>query len=103
MILDDHKNEVGQPKSFGSRKENNTGNTNDNHEYLKSPKMKKADTNKDFSSPNRFQILQDDVNENDHDLNENDSINYNSDSSKEKEKTMSNRNKKEQKLLRQFF
>ena len=56
--------------------------------------MKKTDTNKDFSSPKRFQILQDDINENDHDLNENDLIDNNSDSSKDKEKTMSNRNTK---------
>ena len=31
MILDDHKNEVGQPKPFGNRRKNNTGNTDDNH------------------------------------------------------------------------
>ena len=33
MILDDQKNEVGQPKPFGNRIENNTGNTNENCEY----------------------------------------------------------------------
>ena len=33
MILDDHKNEVGQPKLFGNRRENNTSNTNDSHNY----------------------------------------------------------------------
>ena len=33
MILDNHENEVRQPKPFGNRKGNNTGNTNDNHEY----------------------------------------------------------------------
>ena len=32
MILDDHKNEVGQPKPFGNRSKNNTGNTNEIHE-----------------------------------------------------------------------
>ena len=31
MILNDHKNEVGKPKPFGNRRENNIGNTNDNH------------------------------------------------------------------------
>ena len=31
MILDDHKNEVGQPKPFDNRRKNNTGNTDDNH------------------------------------------------------------------------
>ena len=73
MILDDHKNEVRQPKPFGNRRGNNTGNTNDNHEYhfqtpRKSSKMKKADTNKDFFSPDRFRILQDDISGNKHDL-----------------------------------
>ena len=38
MILDDHKNEVGQllrklTKLFGNRRENNTSNTNDSHNY----------------------------------------------------------------------
>ena len=33
MILGDHKNEVGQLKLFGNRRESNTGNTNANHEY----------------------------------------------------------------------
>ena len=43
--------------------------------------MKKADTNKDFSSSNRFEILQDNVKEKNHDLNKNDpSDNNNSDS-----------------------
>ena len=32
MILDDHKKEVGQPKPFGNRSKNNTGNTNEIHE-----------------------------------------------------------------------
>ena len=32
MILDDHKNEMGQPKPSGYRRESNTGNTNGNHE-----------------------------------------------------------------------
>ena len=46
MILDDHKNEEGQPKPFSNRRENNTGNTNDNHKYQfqtprKLSKMKK--------------------------------------------------------------
>ena len=54
--------------------------------------MKKEDTNKDFSSPNRFEIFQSDIKENDYDLNENDLINNNYDSSKDKEKTMSNKN-----------
>ena len=93
MILDD-KNEVGQPKPFNNRRENNTGNTNGNHGYQfqtpwKSSKTKKADTNKES---NRFQILQDDISENDHDLNVNDPIDNNSNLSKDKEKTMSNRN-----------
>ena len=100
MILDDHKNEVGQPKPFDNRRENNTGSSNGNHEYQfqtprKPSKKKKADNNKDFSSPNRFEILQDDIKENDHDLNESDPIDNNSDSSKDKEKTMSNRNTKQ--------
>ena len=56
--------------------------------------MKKADTNKDCSSANRFKILQDDIKENDHDLNENYPIDSNSDSGKDKEKTISNRNTK---------
>ena len=57
--------------------------------------LKKADANKDFSSPNHFDISQDNIKENDHDVNENDPIdNNNSDSSKHKEKTMSNRNTK---------
>ena len=90
---------MGLPKPFGNRRESNTGNTNDNCEYQfqtprKLSKIKKVDTNKDFSSLNRFQILQDDINESDHDLNENDPINNNSDSSKNKEKTMLNRNTK---------
>ena len=39
MILDDHKNEVRQPKPFGNRRENNTGNTNGNHKYqFKTPR-----------------------------------------------------------------
>ena len=99
MILDDHKNEVGQPKPFCNSRQNSTGNTNGNHKYQfqtrKSSKMKKADTNKDFSSPNCFEILTKDyIKEIDHDLNENDQINNNPDSSKDKEKTMSNRNTK---------
>ena len=56
--------------------------------------MIKTDINKDFSLPNRFEIFQDDIKENNHDLNENDSIDNNSDSSKNKEKTMSHRNTK---------
>ena len=32
MILGNHKNEVGQLKPFGSWRENNTTNINDNHE-----------------------------------------------------------------------
>ena len=56
--------------------------------------MKKADTNKDCSSANRFKILQDDIKKNDHDLNENYPIDSNSDSGKDKEKTISNRNTK---------
>ena len=56
--------------------------------------MKKADTNKDCSSPNRFKILQDDIKENDHDLNGNYPIDSNSDSDKDKEKTISNKNTK---------
>ena len=99
MILDDHKNEVGQPKPFSNRRESNTGNINDNYEYQfqtprESSKIKKVDTNKDFSSLKRFQILQGDINENDQNLNENDQINNNSDSSKDKEKTMFNRKTK---------
>ena len=103
MILDNHKNEVGQPKPFGNRRENNTGNTNDNHQYQfqtprKSSNMKKADNNKD-SSPLRFQILQDGIKENDHDLNENDPIDNNSGSGKDKEKKCPTETQK-QKLLR---
>ena len=110
MILDDHKNDVGQPKPFGNRRKNNTGNTNENQFQTprKLSKMKIADSNKDFSSPNRFQISQNDINknnhdlnendpitnENDHDLNENDLIYNNSASSKDNEKTMMNRNTK---------
>ena len=56
--------------------------------------MKKADTNKDFFSPNRFEILQDNIKEIDHDVNENNPIDNNSDSSKGKEKTMSKKNSK---------
>ena len=42
MVLDYHKNKVGQPKPFGNRRENNT---HDNHEYQfhtrqKLPKIK---------------------------------------------------------------
>ena len=48
-------------------------------------KNKKADTDKDFSSANRFEILQDDIKENDHD-----SI----DNNKDKRKTRSNKNTK---------
>ena len=53
---------MGQRKPFGNRSENNAGNTNDNQEYQfltprKPLKMKKADTNKDFFSLNRFEIL----------------------------------------------
>ena len=40
--------------------------------------MKKADAMKEFSSPNCFEILQDDIKENDHDLNENYPIDKNS-------------------------
>ena len=95
MILDDHKNEVGQPKPFGNRRENNTDTTNDNQEYQfqtphKQSEMKKADINKDFPSQNHFGTLQDNIKENNHDLNENDPIDNNSDSSKVKEKTMLN-------------
>ena len=56
--------------------------------------MKKTGTNKYFSSTNRFEILQDDIKENDQDINNNDPIDNNSDSSKDKEKTMSNGNTK---------
>ena len=47
MILDDHKNEMGQPKPFGNRSKSNTGNTNDNRKYQfqtpqKLSKMKKS-------------------------------------------------------------
>ena len=56
--------------------------------------MKKAGTSKYFSSTNRFEILQDDIKENDQDINNNDPIDNNSDSSKDKEKPMSNRNTK---------
>ena len=99
MILDDHKNEVGQPKPFCNRIHSSTGNTNGNHKYQfqslkKSSKIKKADPNKDFSSSNRFEILQENIKEIDHDLNENDPIDNNSDSSKDKEKTIWNRNTK---------
>ena len=88
-----------KPKPFGNRRDSNTGNTNDNHEYQfqtprKLSKMKKVDTNKDFSSPKCFQILQDDINENDHGLNKNDPIDNNSGSTKNKEKLKSNRNTK---------
>ena len=46
MILDDHKNEVGQPKPFGNRSKNKTDNTNEIHEChfqtpQKSSKIKK--------------------------------------------------------------
>ena len=62
MILDDHKNEMGQPKPFGNRSKSNTGNTNDNRKYQfqtpqKLSKMKKANTYKDVSSLNCFEIL----------------------------------------------
>ena len=48
------------------KRESNNGTTNDNHKYQfltprKLSKMKKADTNKDFSLPKRFEILQDDI------------------------------------------
>ena len=56
--------------------------------------MKKTGTNKYFSSTNRFEILQDDIKENDQDINNNDPIDNNSDSSKDKGKTMSNGNTK---------
>ena len=56
--------------------------------------MKKADGMKEFSSPNCFEILQDDIKENDHSLNENYPIDNNSDPSKDNEKTVSNRNTK---------
>ena len=56
--------------------------------------MKKADAMKEFSSPNCFEILQDDIKENDHDLNENYPIDNNSDSNKDNEKTVSNINTK---------
>ena len=47
MILDDYKNKVGQPKLSDNRRENNTGITDDNHEYQfktprKLPKMKRS-------------------------------------------------------------
>ena len=32
MILDDHKNKIGQPKPSTNRTENNTDNTNENQE-----------------------------------------------------------------------
>ena len=55
--------------------------TNDNQKYKfqtpwKSSKIKKADTNKDFPS---FEILQEDIKENDRDLNKNDPIGNTSD------------------------
>ena len=56
--------------------------------------MEKADAMKEFSSPNCFGILQDDIQENDHDLNKNYLIDNNSDSNKDNEKTVSNRNTK---------
>ena len=56
--------------------------------------MKKADAMKEFSSSNCFEILQDDIKENDHDLNENYPIDNNSDSNKDNEKTVSNINTK---------
>ena len=96
IILDDYKKEIGQPKPSSNRTENNTSNNNGKHEYqfqtpCKSSKKKKADTNKDFSSKNRLEILQDDIKKTnkkkkDHDLNENDPAdNNNSDSIKDKE------------------
>ena len=94
IILDDYKKEIGQPKPSSNRTENNTSNNNGKHEYqfqtpCKSSKKKKADTNKDFSSKNRLEILQDDIKKKkkkDHDLNENDPAdNNNSDSIKDKE------------------
>ena len=89
MILDDHKNEIGQPKLSGNRKEKNTGNTNDNHKYQfetprKLSKMKKVDTNIDFY------------------LNENYPIDNNSDSNKENEKHSPAEIQKEE-LLPQLF
>ena len=62
-------------------------------------KWKKADSNKDFFSPNHFETLQDDVKENDHNLTENDPIDNNSDLSKDKEKQYRTETQK-QKLLR---
>ena len=118
MILDDHKTEVGQPNPFGNRRKNKTGNTNENQFQTprKLSKMKIADSSKDFSSPNRFQVLQDNmsennhdlnendpINENDHDLNENDLIYNNSASSKDKEKTMLNRNTKTKFSCNSYF
>ena len=64
--------------------------------------MKKADTIKDSSSPNRFEILQDNIKENDHDLNENDPIDNNSDSSRSRLKQRRTEIQK-QTLLQQLF
>ena len=66
IIFDDYKNEISQPKPSSNRTENNTSNNNGKHEYqfqtpCKQTKKKKADTNKDFSSKNRLEILQDDI------------------------------------------
>ena len=73
----------------------NTGNANDNHKYtsfrpLENVKNEKVDTDKDFCSPNRIGILEDEIKESDHDSFDNN----NSDSSKDKGKTMLNRNTK---------
>ena len=87
------ENEMGKPKPSVNRRENNTGNTNDNREYQfetprKSSKMKKAGTNKDVSAPKHFEILKNDIEENGHDLNENHPINNSTDSNKDNEKAV---------------
>ena len=64
-------------------------------------KIKKADTNKNVCSSNHFEILQDDLEENDHDLN-NYSINGNSDPNKDNEKQCPTKMQK-QNLLRHLF
>ena len=91
MILNDQKKRSWATKTISNRRENNTGNTNGNHKYQfqtaqQSSNLEKADTNKDFSSPNRFAIFQDYIKEHDHDLNEQDPVDGNYDSNKDKKK-----------------
>ena len=87
MILNDKKNEVGQPKPFPIEEKTTLvtlmATTNTSFRLLNNRQTWKKQT-LIKTSPSRFTIFQDYIKEHDHDLSENDPVDSNYDSNKDK-------------------